>query len=344
MLHAQQKKFVEIKSVMEEKFRNDDRRKEEGEKAKDDDRAKYKRWEWWAERHLDTQGYIVYDIKKSYQIYEQNQADTSYINSRNLSIGGAWAELIHTPYGTNANQMGKGRIDCIVEIPGTPNVLVGTVSGGIWKGTRPNISSPFNWFPLSDGIARLSITDICINPNNTNEIYIATGSGDGDVGTNSNSFGILKSTDAGVNWNRTSLNFSIANNQKIFRMIMDPVDPQIMYAATSNGLSRTTNGWNTNRIIVNGTITDIKLKPDNRTVIFISAYSTIGVNNINNMIARVNDDGTNFSTIFTFPSSVGRLVLGVTPANGEYLYALGGINNTGFTGLYKCTNSTSIIL
>lgn len=341
--YCQQKKFIEIKKAMEEKYSQNGEAEEDDE---DNGYAKYKRWEWWAERHLDQQGYVINDVLKSYEVYEHNKSEASLTNNNRLSVGGTWTELSHTPFGTAVDQMGKGRIDCIVEVPGTNNVLAGTSGGGIWLGGRPAPFLPFIWTPLSDGISRLSITDICINPNNINEIYIATGSGDDNSITNgtgftsnatqSRSLGILKSIDGGLNWNRTSVSFENSDQRVIYRMIMDPVDPQIMYAAASNGLFRTTNGWNTNQIIATGSFTDVRLKPDDRNILFLSGYDA---SSVNRNIFRVNNDGTNFSNIFSFPSSVDRVVIGVTPANGSYLYVLGGKSNTGFTGLYKCTNS-----
>lgn len=344
LLHAQRKKFAEIKAAMEEKFSNERAVEEDEEQEDDDDNAKYRRWEWWAEQHLDGRGYVVNDVSGNFKIYEQSKHDTSLLTNRSLSIGGSWIELLHSPYGSSVNQMGKGRIDCIAEIPGTANVLAGTSGGGIWRGTRANTSQPFSWTALSDGIARLSITDICINPNNPNEIYIATGSGDDNslqTGTGYTSFssvsrslGVLKSTDGGINWARTSLFFESSDQTIIYRMIMDPTNPQIMFVATNGGLYRTQNGWNTNTQLMTGVITDIKLKTDNHLVLFVAD----GPGNV----FRLTDNGSavfSSQTVFSFPGTPARIVLAVAASNASYLYVLGAANTTGFTGLYKCTDA-----
>lgn len=354
---AQQRKFSDIQKAMNLKFKKEEKEKlEEKEKNKmdkhkddeDDDYAKYKRWEWWAERHLNARGYLEDEVQKSFDmVFGKNNSSSQTLQSRQTSVAANWTELSHTPFSTSVDQMGKGRIDCIVEVPGTANVLVGTAGGGLWLGGRPSNFLPFIWTALTDGLPRMSITDICINPNNINEIYIATGSGDdNDIinttsytnsATQSRSLGILKSTDGGINWSRTSMNFQNSDQRIIYRMIIDPANPQVMYAATLNGLFRTTNGWNTNQQIMTGQITDVKLKTDNNQVLFTSSFNAAGT--ANNIISRVNSDGTGLSQIFTFPGSPARTVLGVTPANGSYLYVLGGDNTNGFKGLYKCTNS-----
>ncbi len=239
-------------------------------------------------------------------VFGKNNTSSPTLQSRQASVAANWTELPHTPFSTSVDQMGKGRIDCIVEVPGTNNVLVGTSGGGLWLGGRPSNFLPFIWTALTDGLPRMSITDICINPNNINEIYIATGSGDDNDNTNttgytsnaiqSRSLGILKSTDGGLNWSRTSMNFQNSDRRIIYRMIMDPINPQVMYAATLSGLFRTTNGWSTNQLIMTGWITDVKLKPDNNQVLFTSRYNAAST--ANNIISRVNSDGTRACTNF----------------------------------------------
>jgi len=81
LLHAQRKKFAEIKAAMEEKFSNERAVEDDDEQEDDDDNAKYRRWEWWAEQHLDGRGYVVNDVSGNFKIYEQSKHDTSLLKT-----------------------------------------------------------------------------------------------------------------------------------------------------------------------------------------------------------------------------------------------------------------------
>ncbi|MBK8852551.1 MAG: hypothetical protein IPN10_00230 [Saprospiraceae bacterium] len=78
-------------------------------------------------------------------------------------------------------------------------------------------------------------------------MYIATGDGDG---SDTYSVGILKSTDGGVTWQTTGLNWNVSQGRRIRKILMDPDDTNMLLAATSDGLYRTINaGTNWTQIV-----------------------------------------------------------------------------------------------
>ena len=70
-------------------------------------------------------------------------------------------------------------------------------------------------------------------------MYIATGDGDAN---DTYSVGILKSTNSGGTWVATGLSWNINQQRTIRRLIINPSTPDILVAATSNGIYRTTDG------------------------------------------------------------------------------------------------------
>ncbi len=185
----QQRKFYEIKADAERFFEGQKKEQlrttnnntnDEGEDD-DGDYNRYKRWEWWAERHLDTKGYVLNSVAMSKLAAEKVNSDIQNARIKGAeSVGGNWQNLPNVPYSTAiGEQAGMGRVNCIVEVPGTLNVLVGTSGGGVWYGQFTNLG--YTWIPLSDGIPQMGIADIVINPNNISEIYILTGSSYGEV-------------------------------------------------------------------------------------------------------------------------------------------------------------------
>ena len=161
-------------------------------------------------------------------------------------------------------------------------------------------------------------------------MYIATGDGNG---SDTNSTGVLKSTDGGQTWQTTGLNWTVSQGRRIRRVIMDPDNSEMLLAATSIGLYRTTNGGNSWNELLTGNFHDVRANPLASSNTFYASTT--------NTIYRSTNNGANWSTLQTI-SGANRIVLGVSPANNNYVYALCSSNaDSGFLGLYRSTNSGS---
>ncbi|KZS38094.1 hypothetical protein AWE51_18790 [Aquimarina aggregata] len=222
---------------------------------------------------------------------------------------------------------GQGRINVGIIDPNNANIMyAGAPAGGIWKSTNKGV----NWSPLSDNLSQIGVSGIAIDPKNSSIIYIATGD---DDASDSYSIGVLKSTNGGASWSQTGLKFT--NTQTTANDIyIDPNNSNVLWVATSVGVYKTTNaGTNWTRTL-QGNIKDIKLKPGNTNVIYAATASSF---------YKSTNAGDSFSKIQSgLPSSSGRLVIDVTPANPNYVYVLSARPRTSsysFQGLYRSTNS-----
>jgi hypothetical protein len=144
------------------------------------------------------------------------------------------------------------------------------------------------------------------------------------------SIGVLKSTDGGLTWNTTGLQFT--NTSTVAADIfMHPSNPSVLWVATSAGLYKTINAGLTWTRPLAGNIKDLKLKPGNPDVVY--AVST-------NRFFRSTNGGDTFTQISSgMPANSGRLIIDVTPANPEYVYVLSARTDWSHQGLYKSTNS-----
>jgi hypothetical protein len=96
----------------------------------------------------------------------------------------------------------SGRVSAIAFTPGSPSIAyLAQDGGGIWKTT--NCCTPATtWTVTTDNPATVKTTtvdDVTVDPNHPSTVYAATG----DISFGSFSFGtagVLKSTDAGANW------------------------------------------------------------------------------------------------------------------------------------------------
>lgn len=237
----------------------------------------------------------------------------------------AWTPL--GPSLSDGGYAGIGRLNCIAFHPSDLNTWwVGAASGGLWV-TSDNGNT---WSCLTDANGALAVSDIVIPPDYSvsQTIYIATG--DKDHWDN-HSIGVLKSIDAGASWMPTGISYSLADADMVYRLLMDPSDPQIIIAATSNGVYKTMDGgtyWH--HFLSSASFIDMEYKPGD--------FNTLYGSTTNGRIFISSDAGFSWSEMMVDPGAR-RIELAVSPHQPGWLYALVVAENSGLFGIYKSINS-----
>ncbi|MCF8331876.1 MAG: T9SS type A sorting domain-containing protein [Bacteroidales bacterium] len=279
----------------------------------------FKRWEHFMAPRVDKNGKIP-KPGITWQAYKSSVARKKGIKSNSLAN---WRHLgpVDVP-----NNGGAGRLNGIAFHPTNLDIMhVGAPSGGLWTTNTGGNS----WSTHTDDLASIGISDIVVNYNDPNIIYAATG--DGDAG-DTYSIGVIKSTDGGQTWQATDLAYTVQNSIRIRRLIMHPTNPDELLAAANNGLFQTTDGGNTWNRIRPGFYYDVAYKPGNPNTIYLVASSIL-------MIST--DGGQTFTpnSNLSFNYTPGRLAIGVTPADSNYLYILASDNSDqSYGGLYLSTD------
>ncbi len=239
---------------------------------------------------------------------------------------GQWKPM--GPFNGNAID-GIGRINRIAFDPTDPQVVwMGAPAGGLWK----SIDGGQNWTTNTDRLANLGISDIEINPINKNIMYIATGDRDGG---DTYSFGVLKSTDGGNTWKATGLVHVVQSQIKITDLYLNPANPNIVIATTSQGIYRSLDAGDTWMNVQSGSFNAIVQKPGNPQVLFCSSLS-------NPRIYKSINNGQTWSLVLHNGLPTGgirRIELAVTPHDSNYIYALyGESTNNGFLAICRSTD------
>lgn len=289
----------------------------------------FKRWEHFMKPRL----YPDQALPSSRTLYEEfSQKSVSALKSGGYSWSPLGPSIVPKFIGSDA-AMGAGRINCIEFHPTKNNTLwAGAPSGGFWIST----DGGKNWETTTDQLPAIGISDIVVDYNRPDTLYIATG--DGDAG-DTYSLGILKSTDGGYSWDTTSLSFTQNRNIVIRRLAMDPNNPSVMLAATSKGIYKTVDGWATYQHIKSRHFKDIDFHVSNSNIVFAGQYSEGG----NAYIHRSTDGGKSFSKVtlpFETVNEVDRIEIATTKANTNVVYALlSDARDGGFHSLVKSTDS-----
>ena len=117
----------------------------------------------------------------------------------------------------------SGRVTAIAVVRAQPNnIYVGTASGGLWKSDNGGIA----WSPVFDKMDVGSIGSVAIQQSNPSVVWAGTGEGNPRNSHNSGK-GIYKSLDAGKTWT----NMGLENTKTIHRISIDPMNPEVVYAA-----------------------------------------------------------------------------------------------------------------
>lgn len=282
----------------------------------------YKRWEWFMEPRVYPSGDMSLTTTTYQRFNEYLNSNPAAMAQHNASIArssNAWSFV--GPTGAPSNS-GAGRLCCIRFDPTNANIIyVGAPAGGLWK----SVDAGLSWTCLTDFLPAIGCSDVAIDPQNTNIIYMA--SGDNDAG-DSPSIGVLKSTDGGLTWNQTGLSFGMNSFRRIGRLLIDPTNSNILYAATSYGIYKTWDaGVNWYRVSQSNT-TDMEFKPGDPNTLYACRTG----------LYRSTNGGATWTQIASgLPLSINisRMVVAVTPAAPDFVYLATANNGSySFEGLY----------
>ena len=271
----------------------------------------FKRWEqYWATRVDKQTG--AFPSVSLFDIYQEEMASAR-------SLSGNWTAM--GPSYSSGGYAGLGRINCIAFHPINNSVIyIGAASGGIWKTSNGGS----NWIPLGDDNAALGVSEIIPIVNGSSEtIYLATGDKDH---SDTYSVGVLKSIDGGNTWQTTGLDWTPNQQRLIHRMIMNPNNQNILYAATSNGLYKTIDAGDTWTQMISTTYVDLEFDPSNSSYLYASDK--------NGKVYKSVNSGSTWSIVNNVTGGR-RTELAVTPDNPAVVYALVANTSNGLKGIYK---------
>ena len=244
----------------------------------------------------------------------------------------------------------SGRVTSIDVVQSDTNILyAGTASGGLWKSTSAGIK----WKPIFDNEATASIGSVAIQQSNPSVIWVGTGEGNPRNSLNGG-YGIYKSLDAGKTWKLMGLE----KTRHIHRVIIDPTNPNIVYAAAigspwgehkERGVYKTIDGGRTwKQILFNNNKTgaaDLVMDPSNPNKLIAAMWEHkrdpwfFKSGGEGSGMYITHDGGENWKKITDkegFPKGeLGRIGVAISRSNPNTIYALVEAKKN---ALYKSTD------
>lgn len=296
---------------------------------------RWKRWEHYMQNRLGPNGEFVSNIEKNLEALNELHLRESVQRSSTLA---SWMLVGPSSMQYQAGAYrGLGRVDCIAFHPTDANTIyVGTPAGGLWK----TINGGTSWFCVTNALPTSGVISIAISNQNPNTVYIITGDGGRSASFYGEynriySTGVWKSFDGGVNWTRTGVLQNGSGTYNAQKIVADPANDQVVYAAANRNLYKSINGgntWNLLSLPYTGQINDIEFIPGSTSEILVSMM---------NLMLKSANAGMTWSEV-TNPgmSGANRMEIAVSPANPNIVYAISGpVTGTGqFKGIWKSVN------
>ncbi len=283
----------------------------------------FQRWYWFMDQRTWPSGQRLDPA-----VYVEAAAEVSVARRRNAGQRDAtvWEPLGPTLWNSISYNPGNGRVNTVAIAPSDPSIVyAGTPAAGLWKSTNGGNG----WSPLYTDLPSMGISGIAVHPISPDTVYIATGDGDGG---DTYSAGVLKSSDGGLSWNSTGLNWTIGQARNTRSLRMHPLNPRRLMCATTNGLFRTMNGGTTWSVALPGSFFDVEFRPGDSLVTYACT----------DRFYRSGANGISFSVVTNgLPSSdqVGRMAISISPADPELVYVLcSRQDDQSFLGLYRSTD------
>ncbi len=270
---------------------------------------------------------------------EYPDALLNYINSSNVSSHASsdWTILGPTSrppkYGVGGSP-GVGWINALDVFPSQKNIMyAGSNSGGLYKSTNGGTSWVF--VPFTD--ISVGIQSIAIDPNDSNTVYVATGT---NIYEKYYGLGLFKTTNGGVSWTKI---YSDASNsfEVIQKVAIDPSNSSKVFISYKGKIFKSTNGGTsfTQKLNVtyggndrNVKFSNILFKPGDSDVMYASGT----------VLYKSTDNGENWVEI-TENTSI-SLDYFIKNANSNFVSFIGGnpsISNWTADGLWYAATSGS---
>ena len=188
-------------------------------------------------------GMLVFDVELiAFTTPANAQAHlTAYGTHKSMTAASPYKSIPWQSIGPS-NHTGRMTSVAVADVQGQRSIYVGSASGGVWKSSNRGLT----WRPIFEHEATASIGDVAVAPSYPAIVWVGTGESNLFRASLSGT-GVYKSFNAGRTWEHMGL----TDSGTIGRIVIHPVNPNIVYVAASGhewtpnemrGVFKTTDG------------------------------------------------------------------------------------------------------
>lgn len=289
----------------------------------------YKRLLWEEQSSIYPDGSYMHPFENAGTIRQIEEMEEIKAGDSKLSEGD-WApvgpDAIAKSYETRSGH-GIGRVNCVAFHPNDINTFwIGTPSGGVWKTDNAGQS----WTPIGDAIPAPGVSDIAVDPNDPDIIYVSTGDIDKISWVqNGSAIGVFKTTNGGKDWSATGLSYASEELEfpysYIRKVLIHPENTNKLLAAGTMGVWSSEDAGDTWTYVVDSLlIRDIEQDPTNPDVLYVESENFYGYFGQSGVF-KSTDFGQTWNILntgITNDGSISRMNIEVSPADPNYVYIL----------------------
>lgn len=297
---------------------------------RDGDFVKYQRWKAFWKNHL-TADRTLGDFTKNVHFIPKSGSDRG-ADCDDFDFGAEWTNI---NYASNMGlQIDQGRTNVIAFHPTDEDIFfVGAAWGGLWKTTDGGESYTL----LNDNLPLSAVCGIALDPDNPDKIAVALSD---IVWYGPAGLGVFISEDGGLNFTPTDLSWGLSENVKTYYMDQSPNNPNHMIIATSDGLYKTTDFFETSSRVLDANMRSVKYSRSTSGLVFAGGEGGSGAwetpfkldpsdhNRIvvgYNSVYESDDNGDTWSVVGDEVSPGADLQqLAIAPSNPDKIYASQG--------------------
>jgi photosystem II stability/assembly factor-like uncharacterized protein len=199
-------------------------------------------------------------------------------------------------------------------------VYAGACSGGLW---RAKSSAGIGvWSSLGDGLPNPSVRAFAVHPNNPDDIIVGTGDYDRYKGG-----GMFHTNNAGLVWTKISLP---NDPNEFYKIEYLPADSNVLVAACTDGVLRSTDGGTTWKNVFYGEVTDLIMNPQSPSIQYLCLkYSGV---------YKSTDSGVIWALLNSVTSPFGRATLAISQSDPNTLAVIIENGSNRLQGVFTSNN------
>ena len=287
----------------------------------------FRRWAWW----MEERGAASTEIPPT-AWWEQTASRRSTLVLNNAATSQAvWRYIGPVEDDDVPVHGGAGRINALEVLEGLPDTWWACApAGGLWR--SENAGESWSVFGI-DALAPLGASDVWVNPDNAEHVWLATGDGNGG---DTYSIGVLETLDGGQTWQPLELAFSPDQGRRIYKVDRHPTLDHVFWVATDLGLFVSEDSGSTFDLRSSGNVRDFVWMSDSIAVLAVQ----------NEGLLRTVDAGQTWGEVILPEdlASIGRIQVAAESfgeaGTRDTVYAVAGhYFQQNFLGLWRSTDA-----